>query len=1072
MSYSTAACCCFAGRGRHHCPQPFLSQSSGYCNCLWTCITHVLLLLCRARKTPLSPALLVPIFWLLQLPMDMHYSCPILLLLCRARKTPLSPALLVPIFWLLRLPMDLHYSCPTAALPGEEDTIVPSPSCPNFLAIAIAYGHALLMSYCCFAGRGRHHCPQPFLSQSSGYCNCLWTCITHVLLYCCLLLLRRARKTPLSPALLVPIFWLLQLLMDLHYSCPTAALPGEEDTIVPSPSCPNLLAIAIAYGQALLMSSSTAALPARKTPLSPALLVPIFWLLRLPMDLHYSCPTAALPGEEDTIVPSPSCPNLLAIAIAYGPALLMSYCCFAGRGRHHCPQPFLSQFSGDCNCLWTCITHVLLLLCRARKTPLTPALLVPIFWLLQLPMDMHYSCPTAALPGEEDTIVPSPSCPNFLAIAIAYGHALLMSYCCFAGRGRHHCPQPFLSQSSGYCNCLWTCITHVLLYCCLLLLRRARKTPLSPALLVPIFWLLQLLMDLHYSCPTAALPGEEDTIVPSPSCPNLLAIAIANGQALLMSSSTAALPARKTPLSPALLVPIFWLLRLPMDLHYSCPTAALPGEEDTIVPSPSCPNLLAIAIAYGPALLMSYCCFAGRGRHHCPQPFLSQFSGDCNCLWTCITHVLLLLCRARKTPLTPALLVPIFWLLQLPMDMHYSCPTAALPGEEDTIVPSPSCPNFLAIAIAYGPALLMSYSTAALPGEEDTIVPSPSCPNFLAIAIAYGHALLMSYCCFAGRGRHHCPQPFLSQSSGYCNCLWTGITHVLLYCCLLLLRRARKTPLSPALLVPIFWLLQLLMDMHYSCPTAALPGEEDTIVPSPSCPNFLAIAIAYGPALLMSSSTAALPARKTPLSPALLVPIFWLLRLPMDLHYSCPTAALPGEEDTIVPSPSCPNLLAIAIAYGPALLMSYCCFAGRGRHHCPQPFLSQFSGDCNCLWTCITHVLLLLCRARKTPLTPALLVPIFWLLQLPMDMHYSCPTAALPGEEDTIVPSPSCPNFLAIAIAYGPALLMSYSTAALPGEEDTIVPSPSCPNFLAIAIAYGPALLMSYCCFAGQGRHH
>ena len=827
----------------------------------------------------------------------------------------MSPALLVPIFWLLQLPMDLHYSCPTAALPGEEDTIVPSPSCPNLLAIAIAYGPALLMSYCCFAGRGRHHCPQPFLSQFSGYCNCLWTCITHVLLLLC-----RARKTPLTPALLVPIFWLLQLPMDLHYSCPTAALPGEEDTIVPSPSCPNFLAIAIAYGPALLMSYST----------------------------------AALPGGEDTIVPSPSCPNFLAIAIAYGPALLMSYCCFAGRGRHHCPQPFLSQFSGDCNCLWTCITHVLLLLCRARKTPL------------------------------------------------------------------------------------------------------------SPALLVPIFWLLQLLMDLHYSCPTAALPGEEDTIVPSPSCPNLLAIAIAYGQALLMSSSTAALPARKTPLSPALLVPIFWLLRLPMDLHYSCPTAALPGEEDTIVPSPSCPNLLAIAIAYGPALLMSYCCFAGRGRHHCPQPFLSQFSGDCNCLWTCITHVLLLLCRARKTPLTPALLVPIFWLLQLPMDLHYSCPTAALPGEEDTIVPSPSCPNFLAIAIAYGPALLMSYSTAALPGGEDTIVPSPSCPNFLAIAIAYGPALLMSYCCFAGRGRHHCPQPFLSQFSGDCNCLWTCITHVLLLLC-----RARKTPLSPALLVPIFWLLQLLMDLHYSCPTAALPGEEDTIVPSPSCPNLLAIAIAYGQALLMSSSTAALPARKTPLSPALLVPIFWLLRLPMDLHYSCPTAALPGEEDTIVPSPSCPNLLAIAIAYGPALLMSYCCFAGRGRHHCPQPFLSQFSGDCNCLWTCITHVLLLLCRARKTPLTPALLVPIFWLLQLPMDMHYSCPTAALPCEEDTIVPSPSCPNFLAIAIAYGPALLMSYSTAALPGEEDTIVPSPSCPNLLAIAIAYGHALLMSYCCFAG-----
>ena len=721
--------------------------------------------------------------------------------------------------------------------------------------------------------------------------------------------------------------------------------------------------------------------------------------------MHYSCPTAALPGEEDTIVPSPSCPNFLAIAIAYGPALLMSYS-------------------------------------------------------------------TAALPGEEDTIVPSPSCPNFLAIAIAYGHALLMSYCCFAGRGRHHCPQPFLSQSSGYCNCLWTGITHVLLYCCLLLLRRARKTPLSPALLVPIFWLLQLLMDMHYSCPTAALPGEEDTIVPSPSCPNFLAIAIAYGPALLMSSSTAALPARKTPLSPALLVPIFWLMRLPMDLHYSCPTAALPGEEDTIVPSPSCPNLLAIAIAYGPALLMSYCCFAGRGRHHCPQPFLSQFSGDCNCLWTCITHVLLLLCRARKTPLTPALLVPIFWLLQLPMDMHYSCPTAALPGEEDTIVPSPSCPNFLAIAIAYGPALLMSYSTAALPGEEDTIVPSPSCPNLLAIAIAYGPALLMSYCCFAGRGRHHCPQPFLSQSSGYCNCLWTGITHVLLYCCfagrgrhhcpqpflsqssgycdclwtcithvLLLLCRARKTPLSPALLVPIFWRLQLPMDLHYSCPTAALPGKEDTIDPSPSCPNLLAIAIAYGQALLMSYSTAACccfagrgrhhcpqpflsqssgycnclwtcithvllllcRARKTPLSPALLVPIFWRLQLPMDLHYSC------------------------------LLLLLLC---RRGRHHCPQPFLSQSSGYCDCLWTCITHVLLLLCRARKTPLSPALLVPIFWLLRLPMDLHYSCPTAALPG------------------------------------EEDTIVPSPSCPNFLAIAIAYGPALLMSYCCFAGQGRHH
>ena len=281
----------------------------------------------------------------------------------------------------------------------------------------------------------------------------------------------------------------------------TAALPGEEDTIVPSPSCPNFLAIAIAYGPALLMSYST----------------------------------AALPGEEDTIVPSPSCPNLLAIAIAYGPALLMSYCCFAGRGRHHCPQPFLSQFSGDCNCLWTCITHVLLLLCRARKTPLSPALLVPIFWLLQLPMERHYSCPTAALPGEEDTIVPSPCCPNLLAIAIAYGPALLMSYCCFAGRGRHHCPQPFLSQFSGYCNCLWTCITHVLLLLC-----RARKTPLSPALLVPIFWLLQLLMDMHYSCPTllllaAASPGEEDTIVPSPSCPNLLAIAIAYGHALLMS---------------------------------------------------------------------------------------------------------------------------------------------------------------------------------------------------------------------------------------------------------------------------------------------------------------------------------------------------------------------------------------------------------------------------------------------------------------------------------------------------------------------------------------------------------
>ena len=1616
--------CCFAGRGRHHCPQPFLSQSSGYCNCLWTCITHVLLLLCRARKTPLSPALLVPIFWLLQLPMDMHYSCPTLLLLCRGRKTPLSPALVVPIFWLLQLPMDLHYSCPTAALPGEEDTIVPSPSCPNFLAIAIAYGPALLMSYCCFAGRGRHHCPQPFLSQSSGYCNCLWTCITHVLLYCCfagrgrhhcpqpflsqfsgycnclwtcithvLLLLCRARKTPLSPALLVPIFWLLQLPMDLHYSCPTAALPGEEDTIVPSPSCPNFLAIAIAYGPALHVllyccfagrgrhhrpqpflsqfsgycnclwicithvllllcrARKTPLSPAllvpifwllqlpmdmhyscptllllcrgRKTPLSPALVVPIFWLLQLPMDMHYSCPTAALPGEEDTIVPSPCCPNFLAIAIAYGHALLMSYCCFAGRGRHHCPQPFLSQSSGDCNCLWTCITHVLLLLCRARKTPLSPALLVPIFWLLQfpmdlhyscptllllcrarktplspallvpifwllqLPMDMHYSCPTAALPGEEDTIVPSPSCPNLLAIAIAYGHALLMSYCCFAGRGRHHCPQPFLSQSSGYCNCLWTCITCPTL----LLLCRARKTPSSPALLVPIFWLLQLPMDMHYSCPTAALPGEEDTIVPSPSCPNLLAIAIAYGHALLMSYSTAALPgeedtivpspscpnllaiaiayghallmsystaalpgeedtivpspccpnflaiaiaygpallmsyccfagrgrhhcpqpflsqssgycnclwtcithvllllcrarktplspallvpifwllqlpmdlhyscptllllcrARKTPLSPALLVPIFWLLQLPMDLHYSCPTAALPGEEDTIVPSPSCPNLLAIAVAYGPALLMSYCCFAGRGRHHCPQPFLSQFSGYCNCLWTCITcPTLLLLCRARKTPSSPALLVPIFWLLQLPMDMHYSCPTAALPGEEDTIVPSPSCPNLLAIAIAYGHALLMSYSTAALPGEEDTIVPSPCCPNFLAIAIAYGHALLMSYCCFAGRGRHHCPQPLLSQFSGYCNCLWTCITHVLLLLC-----RARKTPLSPALLVPIFWRLQLPMDMHYSCPTAALPGEEDTIVPSPSCPNLLAIAIPYGPALLMSYSTAALPgeedtivpspscpnllaiaiayghallmsyccfagrgrhhcpqpflsqssgycnclwtcithvllllcrarktplspallvpifwllqlpmdlhymsystaalpgeedtivpspscpnflaiaiayghallmsyccfagrgrhhcpqpflsqssgycnclwtcithvllyccfagrgrhhcpqpflsqssgycnclwtcithvllllcrarktplspallvpifwllqfpmdlhyscptllllcrARKTPLSPALLVPIFWLLQLPMDMHYSCPTAALPGEEDTIVPSPSCPNLLAIAIAYGHALLMSYCCFAGRGRHHCPQPFLSQSSGYCNCLWTCITcPTLLLLCRARKTPSSPALLVPIFWLLQLPMDMHYSCPTAALPGEEDTIVPSPSCPNLLAIAIAYGHALLMSYSTAALPGEEDTIVPSPSCPNllaiaiayghallmsystaalpgeedtivpspccpnFLAIAIAYGPALLMSYCCFAGRGRHH
>ena len=363
---------------------------------------------------------------------------------------------------------------------------------------------------------------------------------------------------------------------------------------------------------------------------------------------------------------------------------------------------------------------------------------------------MSYS--TAALPGEEDTIVPSPSCPNFLAIAIAYGPALLMSYCCFAGRGRHHCPQPFLSQFSGDCNCLWTCITHVLLLLC-----RARKTPLTPALLVPIFWLLQLPMDRHYSCPT-----------------------------------------------------------------------------------------------------------------------------------------LLLLCRARKTPLSPALLVPIFWRLQLPMDMHYSCPTAALPGKEDTIDPSPSCPNLLAIAIAYGPALLMSYSTAALPGEEDTIVPSPSCPNLLAIAIAYGPALLMSYCCFAGRGRHHCPQPFLSQFSGDCNCLWTCITHVLLLLC-----RARKTPLTPALLVPIFWLLQLPMDRHYSCPTLLLLCR----------------------------------ARKTPLSPALLVPIFWLLQLPMDLHYSCPTAALPGEEDTIVPSPSCPNFLAIAIAYGPALLMSYCCFAGQGRHH-------------------------------------------------------------------------------------------------------------------------------------------
>ena len=199
------------------------------------------------------------------------------------------------------------------------------------------------------------------------------------------------------------------------------------------------------------------------------------------MDLHYSCPAAALPGKEDTIVPSPSCPNLLAIVIAYVTCISnISCCCFAGRGRHHCPQLFLSQSACHCDCVWTCITHVLLLLCRARKTPLSPALLVPICWPLQLPMDLHYSCPAAALPGEEDTIVPSPSCPNLLAIVIAYVTCISnISCCCFAGRGRHHCPQLFLSQSACYCDCLWTCITHVLLLLC-----RGRKTPLSPALLL------------------------------------------------------------------------------------------------------------------------------------------------------------------------------------------------------------------------------------------------------------------------------------------------------------------------------------------------------------------------------------------------------------------------------------------------------------------------------------------------------------------------------------------------------------------------------------------------------------